>query len=1076
MRILDIRLRNLNSLVGEWYIDFTDPAFLQEGIFTIAGPTGSGKTTILDALCLALYGQTPRLGKITSSNEIMSRQEDTCMAEVTFETQAGVYRSHFSQKWSKGRNGTLQKARREIVDARTGAIVASKTNNVANTIVELTGMDFVQFTRSMLLAQGSFAAFLQANSEERAALLEKITGIDIYSRLSVTVFERQRSERENLQKLEAEATALVVFSSEEEQAKQTLLTQERERETLLRTSCTKTQQAIVWRKNVAKLASERDEVNRAIVAHTQACQQFAHDGQRLLAGRQAETLRPAWGLICATRDALAKDQAKSRVKHKEYTVLCDKEQRALTEWENKKEALKQVLESQAAMAPVLQAVREADTRLSSVQKLVHDSTKAVEQAEALVAKDHMLCVSDEKNLAHKDTLLAAVVKELAAHAKDAELEALLGGLTEQMAGLERSQKRVDQLTADRKSAEKAMAAAKKTLEQKTLYAANLRRTDEEAAQKLVSLQKNLAEILGEKLLREYRDEKEFLLKEALYIKTIQDLSSWRTNLVAGQACPLCGSLEHPYVNTALPKADAVKEKIDQLTVRIKKAEEGEMAIRKAEAEKQRLQTTLSQAENAATAAQCTYEAKKQAYHTLCEEHQKASNEWQTLVADFCARVAPFGCSGMHPKDSLAQLHTRASQWKSWRMEEETLTKERAALALTKTSHETTRAGHQEALLKEQEHKKELEEQLREEQGKRQALFGNKNPDREEKAMNDRVNTAKQAEETSRKQWETAQLNTVSLAKECEVLDTSIAQALPKLAKEEEDFATLRASQGFVDEKAFQAALLSKERLAQLAERESALQAKSIELESMRVDREKRFQDEMAKAVSEQSLEALTQAMERSEHELRTCQESIVQLTHALTANEAMKTRRAEYEEALAKQRGIVEAWKRLNTLIGSADGKKFRTFAQALTFEMLIKQANIQLQQMTDRYLLVHSNESGLELNVMDNYQAGLLRSTKNLSGGEAFLVSLSLALGLSHMASQNVRVDSLFLDEGFGTLDEDTLETVLQTLATLRESGKVIGVISHIQALQERIQTQIHVEPTHGGISILTGAGVRRA
>lgn len=103
-------------------------------------------------------------------------------------------------------------------------------------------------------------------------------------------------------------------------------------------------------------------------------------------------------------------------------------------------------------------------------------------------------------------------------------------------------------------------------------------------------------------------------------------------------------------------------------------------------------------------------------------------------------------------------------------------------------------------------------------------------------------------------------------------------------------------------------------------------------------------------------------------------------------------------------------------------------------------------------------------------------RSTKNLSGGESFIVSLSLAFGLSSMASKNVRVDSLFLDEGFGALDEEALETALETLANLRQDGKLIGVISHVPALKERISTQIQVTPQAGGKSQVSGPGCRRS
>ena len=166
---------------------------------------------------------------------------------------------------------------------------------------------------------------------------------------------------------------------------------------------------------------------------------------------------------------------------------------------------------------------------------------------------------------------------------------------------------------------------------------------------------------------------------------------------------------------------------------------------------------------------------------------------------------------------------------------------------------------------------------------------------------------------------------------------------------------------------------------------------------------------------------------------------------------------------------------KLHQLIGSSDGKKFRNFAQGLTFELMVNHANKQLGKMTDRYLLIRDEAQPLELNVVDNYQAGELRTTKNLSGGESFIVSLSLALGLSKMASQKVRVDSLFLDEGFGTLDDDALETALETLSELQQDGKIIGIISHVHALKERISTQIKVQPISGGKSAIAGPGCQQ-
>lgn len=191
MKILELRFKNLNSLYGEWLINFSDPEYISNGIFALTGPTGAGKSTILDAICLALYGATPRLGKITKSgNEIMSRQTGECYAEVTFESQAGQFRCHWSQHRARRKSdGNLTDARHEISDAHTGKPIETKKSLVSGVIEEKTGMDFERFTRSILLAQGGFDTFLKANAEKKSKILEQITGTEIYTEISRRVHE-----------------------------------------------------------------------------------------------------------------------------------------------------------------------------------------------------------------------------------------------------------------------------------------------------------------------------------------------------------------------------------------------------------------------------------------------------------------------------------------------------------------------------------------------------------------------------------------------------------------------------------------------------------------------------------------------------------------------------------------------------------------------------------------------------------------------------------------------------------------------------------------------------------------------
>lgn len=255
-------------------------------------------------------------------------------------------------------------------------------------------------------------------------------------------------------------------------------------------------------------------------------------------------------------------------------------------------------------------------------------------------------------------------------------------------------------------------------------------------------------------------------------------------------------------------------------------------------------------------------------------------------------------------------------------------------------------------------------------------------------------------------------------------------------------------------------------------RANKLDNAQTELKARQKDRETRLATETAKKITEKTLEELEPQLRENEEFLKALRDTIAGLKHKLSVNTDAKERVKEKQSSIEAQKKECNRWEKLHGLIGSADGKKYRNFAQGLTFQLMVSHANGQLVKMTDRYLLIRDEKEPLELNVVDNYQAGEIRSTRNLSGGESFIVSLTLALGLSKMASRKVRVDSLFLDEGFGTLDEDALETALETLSGLQQDGKLIGVISHLSALKERISTQISITPVSGGRSSLTGPG----
>ena len=310
---------------------------------------------------------------------------------------------------------------------------------------------------------------------------------------------------------------------------------------------------------------------------------------------------------------------------------------------------------------------------------------------------------------------------------------------------------------------------------------------------------------------------------------------------------------------------------------------------------------------------------------------------------------------------------------------------------------------------------------------------------------------------------------------------SIAGREGELKSLEEKFTNRLKLAEFSGEDGWSAACLDEKERSRLSRRHVELRTGKTRIVERLQDRRKRVigeEKELKEQQNKQQLDKISRADLAAEQEqLATSRNKTVELIGSirerLLESQKKRDRQKELLLKVTAQQKECSRWDMLHSLIGSADGKKYRNFAQGLTFELMVGHANRQLAAMTDRYLLVRDTEQPLELNVIDSWQAGEVRSTKNLSGGESFVVSLALALGLSSMVGGTVRVDSLFLDEGFGALDEDALETALETLAGLRGEGKLIGVISHVGALKERISCRIAVVPGTGGQSVIRGPGV---
>ena len=962
MRIHTIRLANLNALTGTWEIDLDHPAY-SDNIYALTGPTGAGKTTILDAISLALYGRTPRLARIgKTGNEIMSRHSGTCHAEITFSTRTGRYRSHWSQHRARRKaGGELQNPKHELADADSGELLATGLKDVAAAIERLTGMDYQRFTRAMLLAQGDFAAFLRAAPDERAPLLEQITGTEIYSRISIAVHERLRDALEQQRQLATETAGITPLDA----ATHTALTQEsaalQKQLAALATRQQQTAAALARAQNIAELTAELARLDEQHTAHQAALARFAPERERLAAAQSAALLDADYARL----DTLRRAQQQNRA--------------ALAALDEQAPALARTHET------ANQALTAASARVHSEKQRLAAAQPRWQQTRAY---DH--------TLRHQREQLATLEQRAAAHT----------------------------------AAQTALAAAEK-------YAAAARENSARADVARKKTETALAAHLQGRLLREYRAEKDNILRELAYHQRIADLEQQRAHLHDGEPCPLCGATEHPYASELPAQPDDLTTRLEALDTYIKRAE-----------------TLGEQHENAQRALASAREKQQQTENTLALAAEKARN------------------SAVH-----AEQHAALQQ-----------------------THAQTLAA-------------------------RQALLANRDPDAEETAQQRAIAEAEAAMEKARDTCQTAQTAAAANQQQRAQLHARLTAQQQELQTAEQQFAAAlgmcseiaapspagrspqrgrdgegvddvpcapkistfsisdhphsntssRAATTFPDETAWQAARLPAATREALARQAAALDQQTLTLHTRQQDRAARLASLTAQSTDDPDTATLQARQEADEHTRQQHQQTLAANQHRLAEHKRASERLAAQQQAIAKQAAETRRWQNLHELIGAADGKKYRNYAQSLTFASVIAQANRQLVQLSDRYLLTADPARPLELNIIDNYQGGETRSAKNLSGGESFIVSLALALGLAQMSGENMQIDTLFLDEGFGTLDEETLDSALETLAQLRTHGKHIGIISHVAALTERIATRIQITPQNGGNSTISGPGCRR-
>ena len=987
MKILAIRGRNLASLEGDFEIDFTKEPLLTAGIFTISGPTGAGKSTILDAMCLALFSRTPRTEQAKERNValcdvngsqlsqsdprfILRRGTGFGFAEVDFVALSGLrYRARWAVSRARNKEtGRLQnyiqtlhnlgKENKEKEEQGT-------RTEIQNRIIELIGLTFEQFTRSVLLAQNDFSTFLKAEQSDKASLLEKLTGTEHYSAISRKIYEKNAAAKEALDKILSRIQGFETLSEEEEaELNDRFAVSEKE---FIRIENAKKEQQT--------LQQDVSSVNQQVVTHEKNQKATANNLATAIEAQTIAKSKYAQGL--EERQAAESNYKSLQQDIQQARTLDVQLQTAERDFKNSAQQLKKATSDKL----------DADKKYKNAELRLKNEQAEIAKLEAWREKYKAKSAIAEQITAlqiHLDAASAARTIVEKANSSIKEIEKEIASLEKQLASLKKSNVAKQELL-------------KKTENERDTLEVELKAIDSEALDAQID---------------KLRNEREKLLLEQAYLETTGDIKELRSKLQDGQPCPVCGSVHHPFIETKakLTPLSDYTVKIDNL-----------LKAKKVFTAKTRKHTALQQQlvklnkELSSFDASCQKIISKQQLATERHNREGSTIGEQTdkLNQSIAEADVLFGNNDWQKdwiQDSVAFRNTQTEFANQWKENADKL-------------HELR--------LKESGQKAECD-----------SLASNIKP------LAKQLESAEELHKKNTSAYKVLQTGRKKLlsGRPADVVEQEFTKKMDELKERLKELLETQTKQSAIAEKMRGT---SEQITKDLTEATAILQEKKEALGQWN-------NDFLASSGGETLDDVFT----------RVSQEK-TELSFHLRTNKENKEKIAGMQREVDARRTESEGWAKLNELAGSADGAKFRRIAQGYTLDILLDYANVQLRELTHRYRLERVPET-LALQVIDRDMCDEVRTVHSLSGGESFLVSLALALGLSSLSSNKMNVESLFIDEGFGSLDAETLRVAMDALESLRTQGRKIGVISHVQEMTERIPVRISVSRAGNGRSFI--------